>query len=239
MAVWVPVFGELLEDILASHSSRSSLGEWKAHDEGAVPCLKSQGFLLSWIIKQSMFSGPLLARLSSAGGGPLPFSGKQLLPPSLPRACSSRLFRFKTDTVIILCRTSQPCFLLNAWTIWVAPGRLLALLIMHPCLSIGLDNWYLEASSQKVGWIFFLTPVSFILSVPWCWHYIQLCSENQRCWNCVWAVLSCFGVLLDEVETWWLAFPFFCPSFQLYAKGKNISDHFTLNLITGRLLILI
>lgn len=36
-----------------------------------------------------------------------------------------------------------------------------------------------------------------------------------------------------------IGFPLFCPSFQLYAKGKNISDHFTLNLITGRLLILI
>lgn len=117
-------------------------------------CLKSHGFLLCWIIKQSIFCGPRPARLSSAGGAPLPCSGKQLLPPSLPRACNSHLFRFKTDTVIILCRTSQKCFLLNAWTIWGAPGRLLASLIMHPCLSIGLDNGYLEASSEGVGGFF-------------------------------------------------------------------------------------
>lgn len=142
---------------LVSNSSSSSLGWWKAHDEGAVPCLKSQGFLLSWIIKESIFSGPLPARLAAAGGAPLPFSVKQLLTPSLLRPCNSHLFQFKTDTVIILCRTSQKHFLLNAWTIWVAPGRLLASLIMHSCLSIGLDNWYLEASSEGRGWMFFHT----------------------------------------------------------------------------------
>lgn len=43
----------------------------------------------------------------------------------------------------------------------------------------------------------------------------------------VWAVLSGFGVLLDRAKSWRLASAHFCPSFQVYSKGKNTSNYFT------------
>lgn len=135
-----PLWGAL-EDVLASHSWRCSLGWWKAHDAGAV---------LGWIIDASLFQWPAPACLPTAGGRPLPFAWKASACSEPPKSLQQSFVRFKTDTVIIPCNTSQKCSPLNACTIWATPGELQASLIMHPCLSIDLDNWYLEASSDGV-----------------------------------------------------------------------------------------
>lgn len=74
---------------------------------------------------------------------------------NLPRACNSRLFRFKTDTVIILCRTSQPCFLLV-----LEPSeqhQADCSLINNASMLINRFRQlvFRSCASQKVGWIFF------------------------------------------------------------------------------------
>lgn len=162
--------------------------------KGQCDVRRARGSRCLELLTSQYYSGLLLpACLLTAGGTPPPFTRKASACSEPPKSLLQSFVQFKTDTVIIQCNTSQKYFLLNAWTIWAAPGKLQASLIMHPCLSIDLDNWYLEASSQGVVFSHQLASFCQCLDVDITSNWVL----KARGAKIVFELLPGFGILFD------------------------------------------